>query len=197
MLSKNIEHEVLVIDDNSTDGTGAVVAERFSDSPQVRVFIREEERGLATATMHGIINCAGDTVVVMDSDFNHDPAMLPQMVDFLKYYDLIIGSRFVMGGGMQDVRRYLLSFIYNFFLRLVLRTQAPDNLSGFYAIRREKLLEMDLDRIFHGYGDYFIRLLYIAWQHHLKMLEVPVFYQLRRYGDSKSDFLKIFIKVSP
>jgi len=184
----NISYEVLVVDDNSPDGTAQAVRERFADDPRVRLFVRTEERGLATAIAYGLRRAEGDCVAVMDTDFNHDPAMLPQMVKFLEYYDLIIGSRFVMGGGMDEQWRYYASFLFNFFVRLILRTQIQDNLCGFFTMRRDKLLSMDVERIFRGYGEYFMHLLFLAWKKGYTMLEVPTFYKLRRHGKSKSRF---------
>jgi dolichol-phosphate mannosyltransferase len=128
----------------------------------------------------------------MDTDFNHDPAMIAQLVKFLEYYDVVIGSRFVMRGGMEDPTRYVFSFIYNLGLRVLFRTQVWDNLSGFFAIYRDKLLELDLDQIFYGYGDYFVRLLMVGWRRGWHMLEIPVFYRLRMHGHSKTQFLRIF-----
>lgn len=180
--------EIIVVDDNSPDGTAQVVSERFGADSRVRLSVRKDERGLATAILHGLRQATGDVVVVMDTDFNHDPAMLPQMVKFLEYYDIVIGSRFTMGGGMEDQGRYYASFLYNLFIRLVLRTQVQDNLSGFFAMMRHKLFQLDVDAIFQGYGEYFMRLLFLAWAAHLTLLEVPVFYQLRRHGESKSRF---------
>lgn len=186
-----ITHEVIVVDDNSPDGTAQVVRDRFGQDEAVRLFVRTEERGLATAIAFGIHQAKGECVAVMDTDFNHDPAMLPQMVKFLEYYDIVIGSRFVMGGGMEELWRYYASFIYNFFVRIVLRTQIQDNLCGFFTIRREKLLSMDIDRIFHGYGEYFMHFLFLAWKKNYKMLEVPTFYRLRMHGQSKSRFFRM------
>jgi dolichol-phosphate mannosyltransferase len=184
------EVEILVVDDNSPDGTAEVVREYAATSAVTVVpHMRTEERGLATAIKYGIQRSTGDVVVVMDTDFNHDPAMIPQMVKFLEFYDLVVGSRFVMGGGMEDRRRYYYSLAYNLFVRLMLQLQVQDNLSGFFAIRRERLMELDLDRIFEGYGEYFIRLLFTAWHRKFRMLEVPVFYILRRHGQSKSRFV--------
>ena len=152
-----ISHEVLVVDDNSPDGTAAMVRERFGGDERVRLFVRTEERGLATAIAHGIRQAQGESVAVMDTDFNHDPVMLPQMVKFLEYYDIVIGSRFVMGGGMEQQWRYNASFLFNFFVRIVLHTQIQDNLCGFFTMRRDKLLAMDIDahlsrlwRLFHA-----------------------------------------------
>jgi len=186
-----LEYEVAVVDDNSPDGTADLVRQAFRNDPRVKVMVRQE-RGLATAIKHGILHSSGEIIVVMDTDFNHDPRMIPQMVKFLEYYDIIIGSRFVMGGGMEDKTRYYLSFLYNLFIRMLFRTQVQDNLSGFFSMYRSKLLELDLDRIFYGYGDYFIRLLMTAWRTRLAMLEVPVFYRLRLHGHSKTQFLKTF-----
>ena len=183
-----ISYEVVIVDDNSPDGTAHSARERFEGDPRIRLFVRTEGRGLATAIAYGIRQAGGDCVAVMDTDFNHDPAMLPQMVKFLEYYDIIIGSRFTMGGGMDEQWRYYASFIFNFFVRLILRTQIQDNLCGFFTMRREKLLGMDLERVFQGYGEYFMHLLFLAWKKGYTMLEVPTFYHLRRHGKSKSRF---------
>lgn len=190
-ISSWAEPELIVVDDNSPDGTANVVQEKFAEDSRVRIFVRTRERGLATAIKFGLVQATGDVIVVMDTDFNHDPRMIPQMVKFLEYYDMIIGSRFVMRGGMEDTRRYLLSFVFNFGLRLVLRTQIQDNLCGFFSIRRDKLLSLDLDKILRGYGEYFIRLVLVAWRNDFKLLEVPVFYQLRKHGSSKTGFLRV------
>lgn len=203
-----VKYEVLVVDDSSPDGTAEAVRERFAmqeiganewQSPLekagvVRVIVRTKDKGLAKSIRHGLEAGHGNTLVVMDTDFNHDPAMIPQMVDLLRYYDLVIGSRFVMRGGMEDSLRYKLSFAYNIMLRALFRTQIQDNLSGFFAVRQERLFQLApiFDKIFYGYGDYFIRLLLVAWRRDWKILEVPVFYILRRHGDSKTGFWRIF-----
>ena len=191
-----ISHEVLVVDDNSPDGTANAVRERFAEDARVRLFVRTEEHGLATAIAYGIRRAQGESVAVMDTDFNHDPAMLPQMVKFLEYYDIVIGSRFVMGGGMEEQWRYNASFLFNFFVRIVLHTQIQDNLCGFFAMRRDKLLSMDVERIFRGYGEYFMHLLYLAWRKKYTMLEVPTFYILRRHGKSKSRFFHMLVSYT-
>ena len=197
-------YEVLVMDDSSPDGTAEAVRDAYdladeqpgpiSQKGMVHLHVRTQDRGLANSIRDGLERARGRTLVVMDTDFNHDPAMIPQMVDLLRYYDLVIGSRFVMRGGMEDIMRYRASLLYNIFIRLLFQMQIQDNLSGFFAIRRNQLftLEAKFDRIFYGYGDYFIRLLLLAWRSNWKILEVPVFYILRRHGDSKTGFWQIF-----
>ena len=190
------DFEVVVVDDNSPDGTADTVDHYFADDPRVKLCVRTEERGLATAIRHGAEQASGEILVFMDTDFNHDPAILPQMINFLEYYDIVIGSRFVMAGGMEDRFRQFSSLIYNYGIRLLFQTPVHDNLSGFFSIYRQKLMSMDLDQIYYGYGDYFIRLLMVAHRRGYNMLEIPVYYQLRMHGHSKTQFLSTFIKYS-
>lgn len=195
-LPPEIDAEVVVVDDNSPDGTAEVVRQNFGHDARVNLFVRTEERGLATAIRYGAEHSNGQILVFMDTDFNHDPILLPQMIKFLEFYDIIIGSRFVMAGGMEDRFRQFSSLIYNYGIRLLFGTPVHDNLSGFFSIYRDKLMSMDLDQIYYGYGDYFIRLLMVAHKRGYKMLEVPVFYRLRLHGHSKTQFFSTFIKYT-
>lgn len=193
---EGFNYEVVIVDDDSPDGTADVVRTAFGDDSRVKLHVRTQERGLATALRYGAEHCDGEVLVFMDTDFNHDPAVIPQLVKFLEYYDVVIGSRFVMRGGMEDSTRYAFSFIYNLGLRFLFGTRVWDNLSGFFAIYRDKLMELELGHIFYGYGDYFIRLLMVGWRRGWRMLEIPVFYRLRMHGHSKTQFLNIFTQYT-
>jgi len=201
-IQKNLDndqwdYEILVVDDNSPDGTASAVQDyRDKHGSEILCLVRKEERGLASAIKYGIQTAQGDIVVVMDTDFNHDPKMIPQMIKFLEYYDLVIGSRFVVGGGMEERQRYYYSLLYNLFVRSILRLQVQDNLSGFFATRKEMIMCLNVDYIFRGYGEYFIRLLYLAHRKRYKILEVPVFYILRRHGQSKSSFFSMLVEYT-
>jgi dolichol-phosphate mannosyltransferase len=192
----SMDFEVVVVDDNSPDGTADVVRHTFGQNCRVKLLVRTQARGLATAIRHGIEHSQGDILVFMDTDFNHDPAIIPQMIKFLEYYDIIIGSRFVMAGGMEDRFRQFSSLVYNYGIRLLFGTPVHDNLSGFFSIYRHKLESMNLDQIYYGYGDYFIRLLMVAHKRGYRMLEIPVFYRLRMHGHSKTQFLSIFTQYT-
>jgi len=192
LLAAGWEVEILVVDDNSPDCTAQAVNDHQPRQGSiVKCIVRTEERGLATAIKCGLYEAHGDRIVVMDTDFNHSPENLPEMVQQLDDYDLVIGSRFVNGGGMEERRRYWFSLIYNLFIQCILFQGIRDNLSGFFAIRRAPLFSLDLDTIFYGYGEYFIRLIYLARQRGLRIVEVPVFYTLRQYGFSKSNLFSM------
>lgn len=191
-----LDFEIVVVDDNSPDGTAAAVEQAYHDDCRIKLLVRTAERGLATAIRHGIDHSEGDILVFMDTDFNHDPAIIPQMIKFLEYYDIIIGSRFVMAGGMEDKFRQFCSRIYNSGIRLLFNTPVHDNLSGFFSIYRTKLTSLNLDQIYYGYGDYFIRLLMVGNARKYKMLEIPVFYRLRIHGHSKTQFFSILTQYT-
>lgn len=189
--------EIVVVDDNSPDGTAAVV-QQVAVQPgfSVNCLVRTHERGLATAIKYGILHSSGDRLIVMDTDFNHSPDNLTAMVNFLTHCDLVIGSRFVHGGGMEDRSRYIASLLFNLFIRIVLWSPVHDNLCGFFAIRRSDLLDLNLDAIFTGYGEYFIRLVFFARSKGLRIKEIPVFYTLRKFGESKSNFISMIVNYS-
>ncbi|OGG02483.1 hypothetical protein A2W14_01635 [Candidatus Gottesmanbacteria bacterium RBG_16_37_8] len=189
---KNFPWEIIVVDDNSPDKTGILVRKKFPDSKNIKVFIRKE-KGLATAIFDGLKKATGSHICVMDTDFNHDPKEIPKMYKELKKCDLIVGSRYVEGGGMENRLRNSFSLVYNRIIQFMLRLPTRDNLSGYFMIRGEKLTHLLKEDIFRGYGDYFIRLLYRANKNRLLIKEIPVYYKNRIYGVSKSQFLNMFV----
>ena len=182
--------EILVLDDRSPDGTGKIVEAAFARGGMVRVIERAGRRGLGVSVREGLERSKGSAVVVMDADFNHDPRLIPYMVRLLDVFDLVVGSRFATNGGMQEPIRLWGSAGLNVVARLTLRTRVQDNLSGFFAIRREGLLKLPYDRIFWGYGDYFFRLLFFALRVPLRIVEMPVVYGRRRGGASKTALVR-------
>jgi dolichol-phosphate mannosyltransferase len=188
-----LELEVLVVDDASPDGTAAHVEQVFAADPAVRVHVRRGERGLASAIHRGIREARGDVVVIMDSDGNHDPALLPLMVRCVEDFDVVIGSRYVLGGGMLTSRfRYWSSYAFNVLIRSVLALNIHDNLSGYLAFRPALLRGLDPDRVFYGYGDYAIRLLHHVVRRGGRVLEIPTVYRFRKGGESKTRFFAYF-----
>ena len=195
-LPTDVEPEILIVDDDSPDKTYEVAKNAFATNRKVRVILRKEDRGFAKSIRAGIELATGEFVIVMDTDFTHDPAEIPRMLHIARACDIVSGSRFCAGGNMQDRKHYLTSLAYNWLLRLLLRTQVQDNLGGYFVMRREKILSLPLDYIFLGYGEYFFRLLYFAQRYGLTVIEIPAIYRLRGYGTSKSSFMKMLSSYS-
>lgn len=191
-LVKKYSHEILVIDDNSPDRTAKITSDLFSSDRSVHIYIRRKDKGLAKAVKFGIKKAQGNYVLVMDTDFNHNPETIPHFLAARNSCDLIVGSRYISGGGMEDRTRYVLSYLYNIFIQTILSLPTHDNLSGFFLIKKSFLKDISLDIIFVGYGDYFIRLLHQAHKNQLKIKEIPVFYKNRTAGVSKSQFIPMF-----
>lgn len=194
LRAAGVEAEVIVVDDQSADGTPDRVAEAFRGDPAVRV-IRRSERGLAGAVRRGVEEATGGTVAVMDADFAHDPAHLPLMLSLLDRFDLVIGSRFVRGGGMDEEWRYIASYLFNLAVRWTLFTRIQDNLSGFFIARRALILQARAD-VFTGYGDYFIRLVSGLADAGAPMIEVPVWYRSRPTGTTKTRFVRVLLRYA-
>ena len=190
------EPEILVVDDDSPDGTYAVAKNAFAENRAVRVILRTQDRGFAKSIRAGIEQATGESVIVMDTDFTHDPVEIPRLLHIGRICDLVSGSRFCAGGNMQDKKHYLSSLLYNWLLRALLHTQVQDNLGGYFVMKRDTLLSLPLDQIFYGYGEYFFRLLYFAQRRGLKVIEIPAIYRVRTYGTSKSNFLKMLFSYS-
>jgi dolichol-phosphate mannosyltransferase len=188
----SLDVEVVIVDDDSQDGTGKHLKNKFKGNPKVRVFIRKNERGLSTAILHGIRKSRGNIVVGMDADFNHDPDLLPTLIQGLSGSQLSVASRLARGGGMQDWKRIFPTYVFNSFLKLVLGFPTMDNMSGYYAIRRRHLFSFPLEQIYRGYGEYHLRLLYLAKKAGLTIAEIPYYSPLRTRGRSKSKLVHMF-----
>jgi dolichol-phosphate mannosyltransferase len=188
--------EMIIVDDNSSDGTYAAVESAYERDFDVKTILRTKDRGLAKSILAGIEQATGDYLLVMDTDFTHRPEEIPLMLHVVEKVDLVSGSRFCPGGRMDHTGHYMASFIYNLFIRLLIRTQIQDNLGGFWVARASKIRELPLREIFSGYGDYFFRLLHFAQLAEMKIVELPAYYSERAAGKSKSNFLKLLVNYS-
>jgi len=189
----NLNYEIIIVDDNSFDGTYEKVVKKYGKDKNVKVYLRKNERGLATAILHGIKTSKNSVIIGMDADFNHPPEFISKMLEKIQEYDLVVASRFIKGGGMEEKKRYPPTFLFNWFLKHVLGFPTMDNMSGFYAIKKEKLLSLPIEEIYKGYGEYHLRLVYLAGKNNLSIKEVPVFYKRRASGKSKSNLPKMFV----
>ena len=191
--------DILVIDDNSPDGTGQVLDEIHARVPQVRVLHRPGKMGLGTAYVQGFqyaIENGYDLVFEMDADYSHDPRYLPSFFQMAEQADLVIGSRYIQGGGTPNwsALRKFISGGGNIFARAVLGIPTRDCTGGYRCYRTAALRTLRLDLI-HAQGYAFqVEMAYIFWKRGYRVREVPIIFVDRRVGKSKMS-RKIFIEA--
>lgn len=189
---KNYDHEIIVVDDNSPDGTYNALVELNKE--WLKPILRNKDRGFAKSIRCGIENAKGDIIIVMDSDFNHIPEYLPFMLASLNYYDCVSASRFLYGGKMDSKIRHYLSWIFNIFVRIMTGGKITDSLYGYFAIKKSKLEKVNFDEIFYGYGEYCIRLFYQFQKLNFSVLQFPAINGDRLHGEGNSSFVGVFKK---
>jgi dolichol-phosphate mannosyltransferase len=184
------EHEIIVVDDNSADGTYEIV--RGQQLPYVRAVLRTSARGFAFSIREGLEKASGNVLVVMDSDFNHQPKYLPFMIESLRFYDAVFASRFLYGGRMDPRSRHLLSWMFNIYIRLLTNGQITDSLYGYFAVKRQAIQDLDYNKIFWGYGDYCIRLAHYLQKKKVLVLQFPAVNGERIGGQGNRRFFSTF-----
>jgi dolichol-phosphate mannosyltransferase len=181
---------VLVVDDSSPDGTGEIAERLAAGSDRVEVLRRPRKEGLGPAYIAGFrraMASGAELVLEMDADFSHDPAYLPRLLDAAAHADLVIGSRYVPGGGISDwgALRQTISRGGSAFARLVLGLDVQDLTGGFKCFRREVLEAIELGTVkSKGYA-FQVELTYRAVEHGFRVVEVPIVFRDRRAGSSK------------
>ncbi len=192
LLSLPLDLSILVVDDNSPDGTGKVADDLTGKYPgKVDVLHRAGKLGLRSAYMEGFhkaFELGAGAVVQMDADFSHDPAVLPEMARQIALNDVVIGSRYVKGGSLDDrwpIWRKALSGFGNFYARTILQSPLHDMTTGYRMWRREALQAMPLDRIRSSGYIFLVEMAYVAYLMGFRIAEVPIHFADRRWGKSK------------
>ena len=187
------EVEILVVDDNSPDGTGKLADELSAADANIHVLHRTVKDGLGGAYLAGFawgLNAGYDILIEMDADCSHQPEQLPLLVKAIEDgADLAIGSRYVPGGKTKNwpVHRQILSRGANFYTRMILGTKIHDITAGFRAYRREALQRLNLEGIDSKGYIFQVDLAWRSEQAGLKITEVPITFVEREVGDSKMD----------
>ncbi len=197
ILALPLDAHVIVVDDNSPDGTGRLVDELGAHEPRVHAVHRPAKLGLGTAHIAGIRQAFAlnlEPIVTMDADFSHHPRYIPDLLAGLNERDVMIGSRYVPGGGTRffSIQRQILSNGANVFARLMLGLKARDCTAGFRAYRRGVLESLDLDRIFSNGYSFLIELLFLCQRKGWTIGEVPIIYEDRRAGQSKISKAEVY-----
>jgi glycosyltransferase involved in cell wall biosynthesis len=189
---------VLVVDDNSPDGTGALAEALAQSDPGVRVVHRAGKLGLGTAYKAGFAHGLArgyDYICTMDADFSHNPASLPALLDkAAQGYDMVVGSRYVRGGsvvGWPRLRK-VISFTANQLAHLFLGVTTRDCTAGFRCYRRAVLETVPLDTIFSGGYSFLIEMAFLCQEAGFRIGEVPITFVNRTQGDSKISKTEIY-----
>ncbi len=190
---------VLVLDDNSPDGTAQVVEAFHKEHPPVSVLVRTSNRGFAQSYLDGFKRvCAGseyDAVITMDADFSHEPKELPELLTLLNNgADVVIGSRYAKHQKFPHITlwRRMMSRFANGYVRTVLGMPISDCTAGFIAMRTEALRSLNMQGIrTEGYG-FLFQLKYRAYKSGLRLAEHPVAWPERHQGSSKMNLKRIF-----
>ena len=190
-------YQIIIVDDNSEDLTIKKIKFKFRLNKNIKYILRKKTPSLGLSIKEGIKKSDGNVIIVMDADFNHSPKDLKKMINLydLNDYDLVCGSRFLKGGFSTTYFRHYCSKIFNLFVNFITRGKIMDNFSGFFIIKKSFLNNM-LDKIFYGYGDFYIRLLFYMQKKNLRIRETPVRYAPRKFGQSKTKFVKILFLYS-
>ncbi len=202
LLTLPLDLNVLIVDDNSPDGTGRI-ADRLADSHpgRVRVLHRAGKLGLRSAYLEAFTLALADgaeAVAQMDADFSHDPAALTDMAAALEKADAVIGSRYVPGGAVDErwpLWRKWLSAFGNFYARTILGLPLRDVTTGYRLWRRETLLGMPLERIRANGYVFLVEMAYMAHCLGFDIAQSPIYFADRRWGKSKMS-LKIQLEAA-
>jgi len=188
--SVDAEPRLLVIDDSSPDGTGELADRLSGELAFLSVLHRTRKEGLGPAYIAGFrwaLDHGADRIVQMDADFSHDPAQLPALLAAAERADVVIGSRYVAGGGVVNwkKRRQLLSRFANAYVRAITHVAARDCTSGYRCWRREALESLPLDAFVSDGYSFLVEMLFTAARQGRRIVEVPITYVERREGQSK------------
>jgi dolichol-phosphate mannosyltransferase len=192
---------VLVVDDQSPDGTGALADDLAGrHAGRVDVMHRTGRRGLGRSYVDGFkaaLTSSADVICQMDADLSHDPAHLPALIAATARADLVLGSRYVKGGAIVNwpLRRLLLSRFANRYIRLVTRLKVRDCTTGYRCWRRAALADLPLDRISSDGYSFLVETLYMAARGGARLFEEPITFVERRQGESKLSGAVIFESV--
>jgi dolichol-phosphate mannosyltransferase len=187
---QNLSVDILIIDDNSPDGTAQLVRDRIQRENHIKLIERPGKLGLGTAYVAGFkfaIANGYEFVFEMDADFSHDPKMLPEFIREIENYDFVLGSRYVNGISVVNwpLRRLMLSYFASRYTRFITGMPIHDPTGGFKCFRIEVLKAIDLDRVRSGGYSFQIEMNFKAWKNGFRWKEIPIIFVDRKEGHSK------------
>ncbi|MBD3380841.1 MAG: glycosyltransferase [candidate division Zixibacteria bacterium] len=190
VLKQDERLSVLVVDDNSPDGTGQIADRKAEENARVMVLHREAKSGLGQAYIAGFkytLKKGFDYILEMDADFSHDPKYLPDFLKTIENYDLVLGSRYIPGGGVVNwpADRIMISKIGNIYARIITGMPVADATGGFKCFRREVLEAIDFDEVRSNGYSFQIEMSFRAYKKGFRIKEIPITFKDREDGTSK------------
>ncbi|MEW6455649.1 MAG: polyprenol monophosphomannose synthase [Acidobacteriota bacterium] len=187
---QDVELSVLVVDDNSQDGTSEIVEKLMKENKNIFLIKRERKSGLGSAYIRGFkyaLEKNFDFAFEMDADFSHKPSYIPDFLNEIKNNDLVLGSRYIEEGGISNwgiIRRFI-SRVGNIYAKLILGIPVNDLTGGFKCFRSSVLRNLELDRISSDGYCFQIEVNYLCYRKGFKIKEIPIMFQEREKGKSK------------
>lgn len=190
ILSVDPKLNVVVVDDNSPDGTGEIVREIEKSNDRVHLITRYHQKGYGTAVVDGIgyaLDQGFEQLVTMDGDWSHDPQAIPELLEALKHADMVVGSRYIGGIRVLDwpIRRLLLSIWANIYVRKITGLPYHDCTSGYRAYRHTVFERFPFRKITSNGYSFLVELLFAIHRSGSTIVETPIIFQERRHGQSK------------
>lgn len=195
---------VLIVDDNSPDGTGRIVQRLAETKSRVHVLIRKGPRGRGYADRAGLkwaVEQGFERILQMDADFSHDPKYIPDFLKAAQEADVVIGSRLIKGGGMEGRSglRTVITYLANAYIRFLLRLPVKDCTTGYRCYRREALAGLDWDKFISPGPSLLEEILYAVCKNGRSVKEIPIIFYDRQKGRSKltlKELLHIFVLIA-
>jgi len=195
LFALNLDNlHILVVDDNSPDGTGKIADDFASRNPKVSVLHRQEKNGLGQAYIAGFkqaLKMDADYIIQMDCDFSHQPKYIPDLLKAIETNDLVLGSRFAKGGSVDEnwsVYRKLLTWFANrVYTPTILGIPVRDATGGYRIWRRNTLIGLDLNRIRSSGYVFQVEMAYVTCRLGFRVAEIPIYFPDRELGESKMD----------
>lgn len=191
--AKELNLDILVVDDNSPDGTGEIADDLVRQGKVVHVLHRPGKLGLGSAYVdgfHWVLKRDYPLIFQMDADFSHDPESLPEFIEAIKDVDVVIGSRYISGITVVNwpLKRLLLSYFANMYSRCITGLPIRDTTGGFKCFRRRALEAINLKTISSEGYSFQIEMNFRVWRAGFRMKEISIFFRDRQMGTSKMDF---------
>ena len=186
----NLNLEILIVDDNSPDGTSEIIENLMSNDSKLNLITQEGKMGIGTAYKKGFkwaLDNSFDKIIQIDADLSHDPAAIPELLKASNEFDLVIGSRYVKGVNVINwpISRLLLSYFANKYVRFFTRMPINDATAGYKCINCNVIKKIDIEKVVSQGYSFQIEINFLAWNNKFKLKEIPIIFYDRTVGQSK------------